>query len=73
MAYDYRKLLGKIREVYGTSCEFAKAMNLSERSISLKLNGKVGWKQQEIDLACELLGIPYSEVSEYFFKRKVHG
>lgn len=72
MAYDYSKLSGKIREVFGTNGAFAKAMDLSERTVSLKMTSKVGWKQQEIDKALELLGIPSEEVGTYFFKRKVH-
>lgn len=72
MVYDYRKLLGKITEVYGKNSAFAKAMNLSERSLSLKLNNKVGWKQTEIEDACRLLGFPRSEIPDYFFAIKVH-
>lgn len=71
LIYDYSKLNGKIHEVFGKCAAFAAAMNLSERSLSLKLNNKVGWKQQEIDLACELLGIPDCEIGIYFFVRKV--
>ena len=71
LCYDYSKLSGKIREVYGKCATFADAMNLSERSLSLKMNNKVGWKQQEIDLACELLGISALEIGAYFFARKV--
>lgn len=71
LVYDYSKLNGKIREVYGKCAAFAVAMDLSERSLSLKLNNKVGWKQQEIDLACELLGISACEIGIYFFARKV--
>ena len=72
MAYDYSKLSGKIKEVFGTNAAFAKAMGLSERSISSKLRGKVGWKQSEIENACQLLSISRSEVVEYFFNLKVH-
>lgn len=50
MAYDYSKLSGKIKEVFGTNAAFAKAMGLSERSVSAKLTGKVGWKQVEMFL-----------------------
>lgn len=71
MAYDYSKLNGKIREVFGKCAAFAKAIGLSERSLSLKLNNKVGWKQQEIDQACTLLGIPACDIGIYFFSRKV--
>lgn len=71
LEYDYSKLNGKIREVYGKCAAFAAAMGLSERSLSLKLNNKVGWKQREMDLAIELLGIVASEIGVYFFTRKV--
>lgn len=71
MEYDYSKLNGKIREAYGKCAAFAVAMNLSERSLSLKLNNKVGWKQSEMHKACDLLGIPTSDIWLYFFVRKV--
>ncbi len=72
MAYDYSKLSGKIREVFGTNGEFARAMGLSDRTVSLKMTNKVGWKQQEMDKALWLLGIPCEEVGVYFFKKMVH-
>ena len=67
MIYDYSKLRGKIVEVYGKAAPFAKAMKLSERTLSLKLNNKVYWKQPEI--ACTLLGIPGSDIPAYFFAK----
>lgn len=73
MAYDYSKLSGKIREVFGTNGKFAKAMGLSERTVSLKMTSKVGWKQEEMDKAMNLLGVPCEEVGTYFFNQKVHG
>lgn len=71
MAYNYNKLLGKIVEVFGTQANFAKAMNMSEHSMSLKLNNKVKFSQPDIDKACELLGILHSEIGVYFFDRNV--
>lgn len=71
MSFDYRKLLGKIVEKYGTQMEFAKAMELSERSLSLKLNGKVPFKQTEIVKACQLLNIVATDIADYFFNFKV--
>lgn len=71
MAYDYSKLLGRIIEKYGTQANFAAAMNLSERSLSLKLNSKVGWKQTEIAKACSLLGLSGADIPQYFFTLKV--
>lgn len=72
MYKDYSKLNGSIIEKFGTQYNFAKAMNLSERSISLKLNGKVTWKDTEIIKAKELLDIPVEEIHSYFFNYKVH-
>lgn len=67
MRYYYNKLIGKIVEKFGTQIMFAKAIELSERSLSLKLNGRVGFKQNEITKACILLGISDEEIPEYFF------
>lgn len=67
MAYDYSKLKGKIVEVFGTYRKFAEVMGLSERTISLKLNGKIFWKQNEIQKAVEILGLQIEEMQDYFF------
>ena len=67
MPYNYSKLLGKIVEIFGTQSKFADRMGLSERSISLKLNGKVGWKQNEITKACSILSIKDEDIAAYFF------
>ena len=71
MAFNYAKLLGKIVEVFGTQSRFAEAMGLSERTVSLKLNGKIGWKQVEIVKASSILSIPESAIVEYFFAHEV--
>ncbi|WP_449449527.1 DUF739 family protein [Streptococcus suis] len=71
MAFDYSKLSGRIIEIFNSQQKFAKAMNLSERTISLKLNNQRFWKNNEIAKACSLLKIPDNEVGEYFFKHKV--
>lgn len=71
MRFSYRKLLGKIVEVYGTQAKFAEALNLSERSVSLKLNGKVEWKQGEMINVSRLLCFPPSEIPSYFFTQDV--
>lgn len=69
MAFNYAKLLGKIVEIFGTQRKFAEAMGLSERTISLKLNGKMGWKQAEIVKESSVLSIPENSIVEYFFTR----
>ena len=71
MLYDYGKLVGRIIEKYGSQQNFSKIMQCSERSISRKLNGKVGFKQAEIVKACELLSIPMIEIPSYFFNINV--
>ena len=40
MPFDFSKLSGKIVEKYGTQYNFAKAMGISEHSLSNKLNNK---------------------------------
>lgn len=67
MLYDYSVLDGKIVEVFKHRREFAKAMGFSERTLSLKMNCKVPWKQPEISKACKLLCIPEDKIGEYFF------
>lgn len=71
MAYDYSKLNGKIVEVFGTRGKFAEEMNLSERTVSLKLNNKIPWKQTEIQKAMEILNFQVEEIQDYFFTRLV--
>ena len=70
MAYNYKKLLGRIVEIYGTQYEFAKVLGVSEHTLSMKLNNKVNFKQSEIAKACELLNISSIEVSDYFLPKK---
>lgn len=67
MAYEYRKLMGRIVECCGTQANFAKAMGLSERTVSLKMNNKIDFKQDEIKRACEILDINAMEIPAYFF------
>ena len=71
MAYDYRKLKGRIVEIYGKQQLFALAMGWSERTCSLKLSNRVFWKQPEITQAAKLFKIKESEIQQYFFTTKV--
>ena len=68
---DYRRLKGKIEEVFGTRANFAKALGIHPSTLSAKLNEKSIWKSKEIDKACELLNIPLVEAHLYFFTLKV--
>jgi CDP-diacylglycerol pyrophosphatase len=71
MSFDYSKLSGKIREMYGTQSNFAKALDMSERSLSLKLGGKRSWTQDEMDRAISCLKLNAQDIPDYFFKKKV--
>jgi hypothetical protein len=63
-------LRGKIREVFFTQANFAKAINLSNASISAKLNNNIKWKQDEIERAVRALNLPMEEMPIYFFSVK---
>lgn len=71
MEYDYSKLVGKIAEKFRTQGRFSAAMGMSERTLSLKMNNKIDFKQDEIIKACEILEIEHSEIPAYFFNRNV--
>ena len=70
MDYDYSKLKGKIREVYGTQDAFANAVGMGKTSLSFKLNNKSEWTQEEMTRAMDLLNIPHKSVRTYFFTHK---
>ncbi len=65
--YDYSKLEGRIKEFFGTQGKAAKAMNISEKSLSAKINNGSGWKQGQIEKACEVLCIERQFIGLYFF------
>lgn len=70
-AFDYRKLRGRIREKCGTQSAFARAIGLSDVSVSNKLNNNIEWGQEEIEDAIHALDIPLTEIHTYFFTKKV--
>lgn len=69
--YDYSELLGDIKRVFGAQTAFAKAMGMAESTLSLKLNNKAEWSQDEMMLAVDLLQAEVSKVRPYFFTRAV--
>lgn len=69
MNYNYGKLRGRIREVFGTQSAFAKAMGMSTTSLSTKLNNKIEFGQSEMDKATDLLKINKEEIAKYFFNK----
>lgn len=71
LIYDYSKLDGRITEIFGTRKAFAESIGRSEKSVSLKMNNKVPWDQDEMILSCRALKIPVDSLGEYFFTLKV--
>ncbi len=71
MAFNYNKLSGRIVEVFGTRYKFAEAMNWSERTLSLKMNGRRAWRQADICKAIRLLGLTDEDIPSYFFTPEV--
>jgi transcriptional regulator with XRE-family HTH domain len=71
VAFNYDKLRGRIVEKFGTQGRLAKALGVSERTLSLKLNNKIFFSQDEITKISKLLNITLDEIQDYFFKPKV--
>ena len=67
MVYDYTLLNNKIKEVCGTHAAFARAIKRSERAVSLKLNNKREWRQDEIRRSCKVLKLRHGDIHAYFF------
>lgn len=70
MEYDYKKLCLRIVEMVGTQACLAQRLGISERSLSLKLNNQVSWKQPEISRTAEILGICPEMIPTYFFTER---
>ena len=65
--FEYRKLRGKIIEVFESYGRFAEALGQSPVTISNKLTGKTQFSQDDIVTWCDALSIPYEEAGAYFF------
>lgn len=70
--FDFNKLKGRIKEIYGTQTAFAVAMLMDEATLSKKLNNKTEFTPKEIYRACLLLCIDLEkELKAHFFTLKV--
>lgn len=69
--FDYRKLKGRITEVYGSRKKFAEAMGSSPATISNKLSNKSYFTQKDIQKAADLLGLTSGSIASYFFAPKL--
>lgn len=71
MSYDYSKLKGKIKEKYETRDRFAKALGIGLSTLSLKLNNKAEWSQEEMRITLQLLGETPDSIDAYFFAHDI--
>lgn len=71
LEFDYSKLLGRIKEKFGTQDNLAAKTTMSVTSLNYKLNNKLEWKQKEIVEVTSLLDIAPEEIKDYFFTLKV--
>ena len=58
MLFDYSKLRGRIVEKIGSQYAFAAMIKMSEKTLSLKINNKVAFTQDEICRILRKLEIP---------------
>lgn len=63
----YRKLRGRIIEMFGTYSKFADELKVSASSVSLKLNGQTEFSREDMIRWGELLKIEVSDFGDYFF------
>ena len=71
MQWDYSKLRGKIKEIFGTQDAFADAIGIGRVSLSKRLNSTLEFSQDEILKSCDCLNIDYIDIPVYFFTLKV--
>lgn len=65
--YNYDKLKGRIREMFGTQEKFADAINISATTLNYRLNNRTPWSQNDIFNSIIVLKIKKDEIQEYFF------
>lgn len=64
--FDYRELRGLIRSKFGTQENYAKAIGISNTSLQERLSNKVPFKQTEIIMTKQLLGLSAEKMDEIF-------
>lgn len=69
--YDYRKLIGRMKELGYTQASLAKRLGISECLLNFSLNNKRNFKQDEIMGTMDALNLPASSIEEYFFAHKL--
>ncbi|RHU80474.1 DUF739 family protein [Clostridiaceae bacterium OM08-6BH] len=67
--FNYRKLRGRIIEIYGSQKKFSETIDLSEQSITAKLNGRSDFSQADILKWSDALLIDKNDIGTYFFNQ----
>lgn len=67
MAYNYKRLIRRISELYNSIEHFSSAMGIPCNSLQSKLASKSEFTAREIKLASKMLEISAEDISEYFF------
>ncbi len=63
----YKKLRGRIVEVYGSQRAFANKLGKSQQTITAKLADRSQFSKKDIGEWSEALNIPESEVYDFYF------
>lgn len=63
----YRKLVGRIVEMYGRQYAFAEAIGMNGQRLSKILHGKAHWSDDEVRTVCGALGISRGEIGDFFY------
>lgn len=65
--YQTKKLQDKITEKFGSQAAFAKAMGMDRTTLCKLISEGREWKASSMMKAVELLEIPMTEITAYFF------
>ena len=69
--YNYDKLRKKFKELGIKEKEVAKELGISKSTLSLKLNNRASFSQDEILKILVMINLSDSETKEYFLTQKV--
>lgn len=61
-------LWGLLKSKKITQKDLANKIGITNQTLSLKMSGKVQFKQKEIKKISKVLDIPQSKIGEYFFE-----
>ena len=71
MVFNYKKLLGRIKEYGHTQGSVANLLGISENAFTNKIKCRHYFTSLEIASICNLLGITKEEIGIYFFAIEV--